>query len=84
MIDASDRHIETIHSPLKVGSERLVLFMNSRYLFFMLTRLGGVASDFSTSFQRVLRTLSWLDYSRVVQVFPTLRWKQSYVQEIEI
>ena len=68
MIDASDRHIETIHSPLKVGSERLVLFMNSRYPLFMLTRLGSVASDFSTSFQRVLRTLSWLDYSQVVQV----------------
>ena len=69
MIDASDRHIETIHSPLKVGSERLVLFMNLRHPLFMLTRLDGVASDLSTSFQRVLRTLSWLDYSRVVQVF---------------
>ena len=68
MIDTRDRHIEIIHSSLKIGSERLVMFMNSRHPLFMLTRLGGVASDFSTSFQRVRRTLSWLDYSRVVQV----------------
>ena len=68
MIDARDRNIEITHSSLKIGSERLVMFMNSCHPLFMLTRLGGVASDFSTSFQRVLRTLSWLDYSRVVQV----------------
>ena len=34
----------------------------------MMTHVGGIVTDFALSFQRVLRTLSWLAYSQVVQV----------------